>query len=667
MTKFARRSLLLIPVLGLVVLGAFWWASMDSEELTTLVPEVSAALDEEQPERLPQAQSLDVVGLTQEPSAREAVGEPDSELPVPAQVAPDSGASFWCRVEEAQGAMPVAGARVSFSTELGTLFDSGKKRRRVPFRARECDVKGSCELRVSGRMTGFARVDAAGFAPLFFLLSEGHGTQTEALVLRLKRGAELQVLVLDAASRPIANASVELSCGAGKLLQTERRRMFPSVEEWKARTGADGRCVLTSLPAGVALDAGAWLQGKRLHVELDPLVFESEERRSLVWRTGTGGIVRGSVHDQSGTALRGRQLWLVRAMPATPGRVYLSSLWESRVFTSTNTDEEGRFEFVDVPEGAWLVGTAPDGDRRSRSLESDEVARERVAAVGTRVTVAPGTGVHELQLVAQRGLYIEGRVLVPRDPGGLSVSVMGVGELGSIGSYAVQGEFDSAQSYAPLISDRSRLMNSEYRFRLGPLLDVEHELIARSRSMLPSESVRARPGDADVVLELVVGGALLGRVVDSTGSEMGRGTILVSGADSDYFSMTRGFPGQGFEIDGLSAGSYHLVAREPDGSIGVLRNVQLVQGERRGNLVITVAPAATLRVVRKAGTGPGSLRVSMDGALIASESIVQGASIELQVPPGELSVELRSQPESTVSQTVTCTLGQPAEIVFDSE
>lgn len=658
MTKSARRLLLLIPVLALIAFGAYRWASTDREELTTLVPEVSAALDEEHPERAPAPLTLDNSGIMQELSAREAVGELGSELPAPAPVAPDvaldSGTSFWCRVEEARAGLPVAGARVSFFSKVGLSYSSGKKGRGANFRSSETDSSGACELRVSGKLQGLARVDADGFAPLLFALAEGHQRSGDALLVKLSRGAELHLTVLDAASKPISGASVELSCEMDSMLQGNNGNWGGEDVLWKAKTGADGRCVLTNLPAAALINAGAWLFGKRLHVELDPLVFESGERREVVWRTGTGATLRGTVHDQYGAAVRRRKLWLARAKAGTPERMYLAAVSKSSVLMSTDSDAEGRFEFVDVPAGDWLVGPAPHTGPRSSPGDTEESIRQRVAAVGTRIAVAEGARVQELRLLAERGLYIDGRVLAPGDSVGNVYGVIGRGEFGVI----------EAQASFTLVD--LKLMTGEHRFRLGPLVDAGHELVAWAMSRGPADSsVRAQPGDVDVVLELAVGAALAGRVIGVAGAKIASRTILVSGADSDYFSMIRGFPGQGFEITGLGAGGYHLVAREADGSVGVLRNVQLHQGERRQGLVITAEPGATLRVVRKAGMERRSVRVHLDGAVVAFGGLVPDSTLDLQVPPGELTVELHRGAERVASRTVLCTAGQRAEVVFE--
>jgi len=144
---------------------------------------------------------------------------------------------------------------------------------------------------------------------------------------------------------------------------------------------------------------------------------------------------------------------------------------------------------------------------------------------------------------------------------------------------------------------------------------------------------------AEIVVRMVEGASISGQLVDaSTGLEVEGSTEL---GDSRGGRQSRGgTPATEFEYPGLSPGTYYLVAKTPDGRVGVLRALDLRPGESITNLTVEVVPAGTLRM-SYAGAEIGIFLCARSGdALLFSQSPKPDEKFEVPSPAGEVIVEV---------------------------
>ncbi len=155
------------------------------------------------------------------------------------------------------------------------------------------------------------------------------GTSHDGFVLRLERGARIEGRVVTADGCPMSGVYVQFD---------QKGSRSPSTVS--GGTGADGAFVLDCVPAGTRR-LEAWRPDECVGAlaDLDPPVVAGETRTAVELRFRGSADVSGVVVDARGEPIVGRCIrgcWL--------GEYGSTS-------TSTRSDEEGRFEFREVPTG----------------------------------------------------------------------------------------------------------------------------------------------------------------------------------------------------------------------------------------------------------------------------------------------------------------------------
>jgi hypothetical protein len=299
-------------------------------------------------------------------------------------------------VEKGSGAS-IAGARVRIASGKYACYDGISAHSMSTLARAETDGEGRFELQFAVANYSALLVEAPGYA-LSFVRLGSFETRQVPLVVRVERGASLELRIVDAAGAPrpgtVARVTTE-----GVHVEQNGRRDWPRCAEdpsWFATADADGRCRIADLPPRAPLAIALLERGLIVRKEPRPLELESGERRELVLRIGAGAEIRGEAFDQEGEPVAKLEVRLCAQGEDSPPIDLEKSI------DKTFSDGDGLFAFRDVGPGTWWV--VP--------VLWDPQARTPGDTAGSpeKVVVRQGAGRVDLELRLYRGLTIEGRV-----------------------------------------------------------------------------------------------------------------------------------------------------------------------------------------------------------------------------------------------------------------
>ncbi|QRN95554.1 carboxypeptidase regulatory-like domain-containing protein [Archangium violaceum] len=224
----------------------------------------------------------------------------------------------------------------------------------------------------------------------------------------LRRGASVEVEVVDEAERPVVDAWVKLEperrAGTASGLQ-EHQRMRRQTKQ--GATGMDGRRVFSGLLPGrfkVEVTARRVLSRRVAHGEVE--VRGTEQGRVRLRLTEGKGGFAGVVVDGEGKPL---EYAMVRATPVEfarvrPGEPYQDEGGEGLDMEGTGPD--GRFTFSRLRGEAWAVTAYKDG-----YFLDVEASGEGLEIAAPREWNVLARGTEEVRLVLARLPHVSGRVV----------------------------------------------------------------------------------------------------------------------------------------------------------------------------------------------------------------------------------------------------------------
>jgi len=253
------------------------------------------------------------------------------------------------------------------------------------------------------------------------------------------------------------------------------------------------------------------------------------------------------------------------------------------------------FSFGDVPAGGWAVFVA--GTR-------DVPAAARLFRVGSERA-------RHLGLVLPRGLAIRGRVVGPEGApaSGAVVSLVGLD--------------------APFLARGPA--GDDGAFRFAPLLPGRYRVESQG---LESHTKSARvvlAGEDELLLQLSFAGVLNVRLLDEgrrplSGRVELRGPSRQDGAGSEV------------RFAHVEPGLYDLLARAPDGSLGVVQGLWVSPGLVPVPVEMVLRPAAPVRLALGEQAVAHAWRASWQGTLVQEGELSPGTEVSLLLPPGRVQV-----------------------------
>jgi len=551
---------------------------------------------------------------------------------------------FATRVVRAQDLAPLASAALN---RLDARLDVGGPQPRKGTQAMDgpeaalaiADAEGRLELCTSVVNAGLVRLGAAGFSPCVFGIEP---SATPHLEVRLEHAARLQVRVLDL-------ESTEAPCAI--VVETEAWELLPRGWEptlgrrgkvgWVTHVDAGGQATLADLPAFAPLTLEVTRLGRVLHELPDALVFEPGEERRLEIDLRAGIELEVRLLDQDGRPVPGAQLDLTRddlASGTAAEEVIVAFTDPPVVQRSDLTDDDGRARFEALASGTWWVAVSA-----SRS-PWDPVEEQALAPLARRVWLTPGSERHELTLRTCRGLYIDGRLETPGDPGDVILLAHSLD-----GGGGLTGQSDDAGHFA-----------------IGPVGDGRYRIETFARNLAPIVPRIVRAADEALLLRLEPGAALRGRVLDAATRAGVRCEFVISSPDSGRDEVLGSSDEQGnVGTDGLAPGEYVLSAFSADGRVACSERLRAATGSAPAGFELLLparAACAELRITLDAPAASGRL-VARQGVRVVSACFVDGPGTRvLPAPPGPTDVELRVGSEAVWRAAVEAQAGRLTDL-----
>lgn len=554
-----------------------------------------------------------------------------------APVAADEAEPAMLIVTVTSGKAPLPGATVRFERERGEV------------EIVQAGADGVARAETLEPGTWRVSASADGHAPAALRPRELHAGEVVRVDIELSPGGRvLSGVVADATGGPIDGARIDaakLGGGAG-----------PSDAIASTTTGADGRYKLT-----VA-------EGQLLVAASEPS-YAPQSRFIEVGAAGAtadfqlvpGGVIEGVVLDE-------RTREPVPAAEVTAERDSPAMLLGERALHVATTNGDGRFRIAGLRPGAYELGAHANG-RGSRAptivglgvaeqLSDVEIlvgatpvirgvvvddsgapaANVEVTAFGGRGNGASARsdakGAFTLEGLAAGTYTLIGRgdafvpagasrvELAAKDVGGVKVTVRrGVRIAGHVERRQVcevQIDFDEDMMkpghmptlVAPITT------GEDGEFELGPVQPGLYRLAARCPSgEHGSERIEAAPKMADVVVKVVPGASIAGKVVDGAGKPVANVTVMATSAEgTERTTIINGVVTSGvqalttaagaFELRGLAAGPYRLRVLDRGRALPMKSDVKVALGavERKTGVVLAVDRPDG--VIRGVVTGP---------------------------------------------------------------
>jgi hypothetical protein len=530
--------------------------------------------------------------------------------------------AWHLQVVERESGLPVAGATVASEEDwkmlqtLAGLSSGATTEVSVPPRFTLTDHDGLTVVTIPERDHTATSIHAEGYGPVYVPNSTRHETEHEPFLVRLDRSATIrgQLSGIHDPESTVAFVHVQVS----KLIQPSSDMYFSGgMETFTARLGPAGEFELSDLPPNVTLEMKFSLPSELFgDLQVDALQLRPGEIYEHIWDLRKLGNVKGHVVDALGAPLRNVTVWLVSGVNPTSYNPQMTPL---QVAQSAG---DGSFDFGALTEGHYLVGIGKQ--------EQTDYSR-RAAALAVPIEVRQGVPVPDVELVVHRGVYVRGRVLLPDGEPAENVHVF-VGRAG-----------------APPLNEMTA-GNGE--FEIGPLLAGEYRLqcyvlFQHERISAPASIVVEAPASG-IEIRLLVGGKLEGHIVDSaTGEHVPGKTSIQQPFGLHKISMAVQGGHSAFDYDSLAAGTYNLIAEANDGRVGILRGVQLEEGESIDGLEIPVTPAGALRCSYQGSRESVYLRVLQGDVDLQSRNVRQGELLDCRAPVGTAVVEAASGDWST--------------------
>jgi len=200
---------------------------------------------------------------------------------------------------------------------------------------------------------------------------------------------------------------------------------------------------------------------------------------------------------------------------------------------------------------------------------------------------------------------------------------------------------------------------------LGPLVPGRYSIWgSMATEYCESEQVLASPGDEGVVLTLLPGGTIAGMVEDAATGDVCHAKLTLSGASRDGSQVTTWWSHDSgdFNIDGLHAGSYDIIARTGERKVGFARAVRVREGETVQNLKIRLEPGCVVRVKCEHA---GALTLRSKGIVVNSTFLEDDGTLVEVLLAGPATVQL--DPSNGIApevQELDLTAGEEKEVVF---
>jgi hypothetical protein len=376
-------------------------------------------------------------------------------------------------------------------------------------------------------------------------------------------GGVIEGIVRDEKTRePVANATVLAQRDAPAMMLGER-----AIHD--ATTGSDGRFRITGLRPG-AYELGARATKRASQAPTIVGLGVAEQVTDVEILVGNAPVIRGIVVDENG---------------APAANVDVSAFSGSGDGADAKSDAKGAFMLEGLGAGNYMLTGRSD---------------QFVPASTTRVELA-GKDVDGIKVSVRHGLRIKGHV-----------------ERRQVCEVELEDDEEGfgPRSEMPIwIAPASTGPDGE--FDLGPAHPGAYKVIARCPSgEQGTKKLEAKPGMANVVVEVKPGASIAGKVVDGAGKAVaGVAVMAAPRGDTERTTIVNGMVTSGiqgltnaagvFELRGLAAGSYRLSVLDRGRPLPMKAKAEVTLTAAENKTGITLAVDRPDGVIRGVVTGAG--------------------------------------------------------------
>ena len=370
--------------------------------------------------------------------------------------------------------------------------------------------------------------------------------------------------------------------------------------------------------------------GEKWVIHLVPIIFNYQpvELRRDDWElVGKPVNIFGKVIDQAGLPVADAKVKVIDLQDYD-----IDDELENRIINETVYMDSSRGDGKTDPMGAFIIQNIWPGLYKIGVIASDSTDKATDVSLSGVIVRIP-EGVHEQYVTVKvyRGLWIEGNVAsysgAPLD----QKNVLAFNE-----SKILANEKTRYISWLSTESDKTG------RFRIGPLFPGIYSLQAQGgprNPYLDSEILYAEAGDKGVVLYLILGGILRGRIAGYEELDADRVKISIYQDDSICMVCTSDADGK-FRWEGLQPGLYDLRAQAGNTWIGFYFDASIVSGNETEELVIRLDNTAIVNLQLEGGEDTYWYRIKYQGHTIEDWYIYPNDPMTIPVPPGLLKLVL---------------------------
>lgn len=439
-----------------------------------------------------------------------------------------------------------------------------------------------------GRYT--LQVDASGFLPARVEnLDIQEGAETVVPDIILSKGATLTGQVLEKKSRaPVPAASLSLEDAGLFSVASFMRQMSASQE-----TGPEGRFSLSGLAPGKHT---LKVQAEHLApAKISFLIEEGQPPAELIVELGQGGSIEGTVRDSAGRPVAGAMVIGIEGL-----------MPDAR--TVASTDDMGHYRLERLAPGAYRVMAMPLPADEGEAKPTDLLGKMQMAmadVVEDRTTT--------VNFPKEQGVRVTGTVRKGRTP--LETKMFWI---------PTTGGKPAADNFVSAASDSTGRYEVQVPAAGTYQVSLMQEMTGQAAPKTNSLEVTIPENSSDLSQDLVIPeSALAGRVIRQGDGEPLSGANVVAFRENKEGQISlEGAAGsapsdaQGqFALEGLSKGTYQIVAGKAGFAPAVLTGIKLGDDSRVEDLTCALPPAypLTIKVVDDMGSPvEGAIVFGMD-------------------------------------------------------
>lgn len=455
-------------------------------------------------------------------------------------------------------------------------------------------------------------IEATGYSPITIIATRGQDSAGYAALIRLSRSASLSLAFNARGTALNAEAIVSIASMWTQIHVHGRESIYPQNGQeklhWTGQVNMIEKTTINDLPTQVPLVIRVTPESATPCSQPGAVTLEPGETRDLVLELCPPIALNGQVLSPPGRPVSNLTLW---AMPATrQGDTYFTRVGASAARTAT-TDGTGHFLIEGLSDGQWWIGPRPTPSSVIRGESA-------IAPLAHWIKIESTSQPAFLTIKLEPSAYLFARVTVN-------------GEVRHIGAFINARHVQSGA----VMAGRSK---ADGVLTLGPLVQGVYSVSAHANGYFAEpQLLMLGAARGEITLDLILGSSVRGIVVDGHNNPLPFSLVHYGLVDAGRAWNSTVADGDGrFEIRGLRAGVYSVVAANGDSLVGM--EVFSCSGEAADRVLVvsTTRQSGTL-LVRYTGSASVAIITAFASDVFAGGCVVlPGVLTPFIVPSGEI-------------------------------